>query len=49
MPITRIGIIDSEFGDDVEAVRTDMRVKAIDAELPDLVLDRGHPARREHP
>ena len=38
-----------EFGDDVEAVRTDMRVKAIDAEPPDLVLDLGHPARREHP
>ena len=38
-----------EVGDDVETVRPDQRIEAADAELPNLVLDLGHPPRREDP
>ena len=47
--MTRIGIIDAELGDDVEAVGADERVEAADAELAHLVLERGHAPRGEHP
>ena len=39
----------AEFGDDVEAAGADERVEARGAELAHLVLERGHPPRREHP
>ena len=37
-----------QLGNDVESRRPDQRVQATDAVAPDLVLDFGHPARREH-
>ncbi len=46
--MTRMGSIEPEFGDDVEPAGADMRVEARGAELPHLVLERGHPPRREH-
>ncbi len=38
----------AEFGDDVEPAGADVRVEARGAELAHLVLERGHPPRREH-
>ncbi len=38
-----------ELGHDVEAVASDEGVEAASAELPRLVLQRGHLLRREHP
>ena len=38
-----------ELGDDVEAVGADQRVEAADAVLADLVFERRHPPRGEHP
>ena len=40
--MTRIGSIERQLGDDVEPVGADERVEAADAELADLVLERGH-------
>ena len=38
----------AEVGHEVEPARTDQRIEAIDAEPPDLRLERGHLLRREH-